>query len=88
MSTSQTDPDRFKDLPPLHPMVPYEMYSPGVSAEEASRRYYEMMDQRRSCRFFSDKPVSRETIENIVRTGGTAPSGAHKQPWQIGRAHV
>jgi nitroreductase len=41
------------------------------------------MDQRRSCRYFSDKPVSQETIENIVLTGASAPSGAHKQPWRF-----
>ena len=83
MTASETDQDRFKDLPPLLPMVPYAKYDPGVPPEEASRRFYEVMDQRRSCRFFSDKPVSRETIENIVKAGGTAPSGAHKQPWRF-----
>jgi len=30
---------------------------------------------------FSDKPVSIEVIENIVKSASTAPSGAHKQPW-------
>ncbi len=32
---------------------------------------------------FSDRPVSRETIENLIRAAGTAPSGAHKQPWRF-----
>lgn len=32
-------------------------------------------------RFFSDRPVPKEVIENIVMTASTAPSGAHKQPW-------
>lgn len=83
MNTTETDPDRFEDLPPLLPMVPYERYDPGVPPEEASRRFYEIMDKRRSCRFFSDTPVLRETIENIVLAGSTAPSGAHKQPWRF-----
>lgn len=39
------------------------------------------MDQRRTVREFSDKPVPRKVIENIIKTAGTAPSGAHKQPW-------
>ncbi len=30
---------------------------------------------------FSDLPVAREVIENIIMTASTAPSGAHKQPW-------
>ena len=32
---------------------------------------------------FSDRPVSRETIENLIRAAGTAPSGANKQPWRF-----
>ena len=81
MPQTESDPSRFDGLPPLLPMVPYEKYDPGVPPEEASRRFYEVMDKRRSCRFYSDAPVSQETIENIVLTAGTAPSGAHKQPW-------
>jgi iodotyrosine deiodinase len=79
----ETVEDRFDDLPPLLPMRPYERYDPGVAPEEAAKRYFEVMDRRRSCRFFSDRPVSRETIQWIVRAGATAPSGAHKQPWRF-----
>ncbi len=32
---------------------------------------------------FSERPVSRETIEWVVRAAGTAPSGANKQPWRF-----
>jgi iodotyrosine deiodinase len=39
------------------------------------------MDSRRSVRDFSDKPVPKSVIENIIKTASTAPSGAHKQPW-------
>ncbi|MBU0696769.1 MAG: nitroreductase family protein [Bacteroidetes bacterium] len=39
------------------------------------------MNQRRSIREFSEKPVSKEVIENIIKTASTSPSGAHKQPW-------
>ena len=39
------------------------------------------MDKRRTFRDFSDKPVPKEVIENIILTASTAPSGAHKQPW-------
>ena len=42
---------------------------------------YNLANSRRSVRDFSDKPVPREIIENIIRTAGTAPSGANKQPW-------
>ena len=39
------------------------------------------LDARRSVRFFSDDPVPRDLIETAIRTAGTAPSGAHQQPW-------
>ena len=48
-----------------------------------SKEFYKKMDSRRSVREFSDEPVSREIIENIIKTASTAPSGAHKQPWSF-----
>jgi iodotyrosine deiodinase len=39
------------------------------------------MQARRSVRMFSNEPVPRELVENAVRVAGTAPSGAHQQPW-------
>ncbi len=38
-------------------------------------------DQRRSVRSFSPEPVPLEVLEDCIRAAGTAPSGAHKQPW-------
>ena len=49
----------------------------------ASKAFYEELSQRRSVRYFSDKPVSKETIEYLVRTAASAPSGANKQPWHF-----
>lgn len=46
-----------------------------------SKNFYHWMNQRRTVRDFSDKPVPKEVIENILLTASTAPSGAHKQPW-------
>jgi len=39
------------------------------------------MRARRSVREFSPEPVPLELIENAIATAGTAPSGAHQQPW-------
>lgn len=39
------------------------------------------MNTRRTVRFFSPEAVPIEVIHNIVRTAGTAPSGAHTEPW-------
>lgn len=45
------------------------------------RELYEEMNRRRTTRHFSDAHVPREAIEWAIRTAGTAPSGAHQQPW-------
>ncbi len=39
------------------------------------------MNQRRTVREFDSRNISLNVMENIIRTAGTAPSGAHKQPW-------
>jgi len=62
------------------PLIPY---LPPHSAEQCSRAFYEIMRQRRSVRFFSEKPVSEETIRWIIAAAATAPSGANKQPWRF-----
>ncbi len=49
----------------------------------SGREFYERMNRRRSIRFFSADPVPRECIEWAVRAAGTAPSGAHRQPWRF-----
>ena len=46
-----------------------------------SERYYKEINKRRSVRDFSEKIIPKEVIENIIKTAGSAPSGAHKQPW-------
>ena len=54
------------------------------SSEESQKRsqmYYEYMDKRRSIREYSDRPVDKKVIEQIIMTASSAPSGAHKQPW-------
>jgi iodotyrosine deiodinase len=48
---------------------------------DRSRSFLKWADQRRSIRHFSDKEVPIEIMENLIMTGSTAPSGAHKQPW-------
>ncbi|MGD1847107.1 MAG: nitroreductase family protein [Salibacteraceae bacterium] len=62
--------------------IPYnrETYEP----DEMIRRtqaHFDWIDQRRSVRDFSDRPVPKEVIDNLIRSASTAPSGANKQPW-------
>ena len=64
--------------------IPYT--APSFSEEEMlerSRDFYQFMDTRRSLRMFSEKSVPLEVIEHVIHTAGTAPSGAHKQPWSF-----
>jgi len=72
--------DTHADLP-RH--IPHQHYQPPDDPLTAARRFYEIMRQRRSIRFFSDRPVPREVIEHIILAAGTAPSGANKQPWRF-----
>jgi nitroreductase len=48
---------------------------------ERSRAFLASMRRRRTVRHFSREPVPCELVENAVATAGTAPSGAHQQPW-------
>lgn len=68
---------------PTHPHIPFVPRPIAQPAELAARSFYDVMNARRSVRFFSDRAVSRETIEWCVRSAGTAPSGANKQPWRF-----
>ncbi|MEK7251061.1 MAG: nitroreductase family protein [Bacteroidota bacterium] len=69
--------NKYKFIP-----LEFQTYIP----EEQLRRameFYELCNRRRTVREFSSKPVPRELIETIIRTAGTAPSGANKQPWKF-----
>ena len=52
-----------------------------TTMQEKSSQFYNWLDNRRSVREYSDKPVPKKVIENIIKAASTAPSGAHKQPW-------
>ena len=62
--------------------IPYKIAN--FSSEELiekSKKYFQEINKRRSVRDFSNRDVPKEVIENIIKTAGSAPSGAHKQPW-------
>ena len=50
---------------------------------ERAKAFSDLMLARRTIRDFSDKPVSRQVIEDCLITAGTAPSGANRQPWHF-----
>ena len=79
-------PDASLLAPPLHSAdTPHIPYKPDhLSTEEMitrSKKFYDTMNKRRSVREFSKEPIPIEVIENIIKTAGTSPSGAHSEPW-------
>lgn len=66
-----------------HKHIRYENDSnlDGEISLQKSEEFLTQINKRRSIRTFSDKPVSKTIIENIIKSASTAPSGAHKQPW-------
>ncbi len=64
------------------PLATYREYP----VEEMRRRaiaFREEMQRRRTVRYFSNRPVPREIIEECLLTAGSAPSGANLQPWHF-----
>ncbi len=64
------------------PYIEYkkEAYNANLMLQRA-KDFYATMDARRSVREFTDEPIAKEVIEQLILAAGTAPSGAHKQPW-------
>jgi hypothetical protein len=64
--------------------IPYSRASKSAQQVlEASKQFYAELKERRSVRFFSDKAVDRRVVEQLIKTAGSAPSGANKQPWHF-----
>jgi nitroreductase len=64
------------------PRVPYRpLPVEPAAALELLEAELALASQRRSVRTFSSEPVARELVERAIRIAGTAPSGAHRQPW-------
>ncbi len=44
-------------------------------------RLVQLMASRRSCRNYTERPVARSVLEDLVKIGTTAPSGTNNQNW-------
>jgi nitroreductase len=51
--------------------------------KDRARAFVESVATRRSVRTFSPEPVPLEVVEACIRAAGTAPNGAHRQPWHF-----
>ena len=72
------------ELREQHPFIPLEFERrPLGEMRRRGEEFHELVDGRRSVRMLSDDPVPFELIELAIRAAGTAPSGAHHQPWQF-----
>ena len=57
-----------------------------LAADEMRERASAFLNEaqrRRTVRDFSDRPVLRDIIEMCILAAGTAPNGAHRQPWRF-----
>ena len=70
MTAAEFEPLSFTRLPPAEML-------------QRARAFYAELDRRRTTRHFSTEPVPRELLELAIRTAGTAPSGAHREPWRF-----
>jgi nitroreductase len=75
-ASDPADSALFQPLPAYREYPPEEMLA-------RSRAFAAEMQRRRTTRQFSTRPVAREVIERCLETAGTAPSGAHLQPWHF-----
>ena len=64
------------------PLTTYREFPPDEMIQRAAD-FYATANRRRTVRAFSDRPVPRQVLEDCIRTAGTAPSGAHLQPWRF-----
>jgi nitroreductase len=56
---------------------------PAAEMIPRGRAFYESLSRRRTVRDFTDERPPRECIDLAILAAGTAPSGAHRQPWKF-----
>jgi nitroreductase len=81
-----TEPDHAEPPPESVPQfVPLSSWIERQPDEmrERARAFYEDLRRRRTVRDFSDRPIPSDVVEYCIRAAGTAPSGAHMQPWHF-----
>jgi len=68
--------------PRFVPLSTYEEHPPEAMQQRVDA-FEAQLQRRRTARQFSDRPVPRSIIEKCLLAAGTAPSGAHQQPWHF-----
>lgn len=74
-----------EDDPDLSPALTVDTYINYPGAQKTFPGgilpFYEMLNDRRSIRNFSDRPIDIAVVEKAIHCAGTSPSGAHSEPW-------
>ncbi|XP_054349028.1 iodotyrosine deiodinase 1 isoform X1 [Pongo pygmaeus] len=79
---AEEDADEWQESEENVEHIPFShTHYPEKEMVKRSREFYELLNKRRSVRFISNEQVPMEVIDNVIRTAGTAPSGAHTEPW-------
>ena len=77
-----TDSDEMPHGVKPYPFVPLSFARRSIDDSRArGTTFLAEMSRRRTTRHFATDSVPRDLIELAIRTAGTAPSGAHQQPW-------
>jgi iodotyrosine deiodinase len=66
----------------FEPLATFREYPP-EEMEARAASFAAELSRRRTTRQFSRRPVARSIIEHCLRAAGSAPSGAHQQPWHF-----
>ncbi|XP_055606610.1 iodotyrosine deiodinase [Uranotaenia lowii] len=74
-------------LPALEekPHIPYPGARVTLAKDpmKAAEQFYKIVNDRRSVRKFSNRSVSLKLVQQCILAAGTAPSGAHTEPWRF-----
>ena len=72
-------------MPDSAPFRVWDEYSRYNTEEMRARSndFYELIKKRRSVRSFSSKEVPIDILDKCIKSAGTAPNGANKQPWHF-----
>ena len=66
----------------FEPLSTWQEYAP-QDMEARAQKFAAELSRRRTTRHFSERAVPRTIIEHCLRAAGSAPSGAHQQPWHF-----
>ena len=70
------------EAPRFRPWHEYRRY-PLAEMQTRARVFADDLHRRRTIRDFADTPVPESIIADCIRTAGSAPSGANRQPWHF-----